>query len=168
MKQLKINVRPNRVAVLSVLCSVLLHGCAATVLRPVQETDKDTSGSFNGRWLGEVISTAPVQSGPGNWRLNCSDASGSKFMMVVNDGVVNYGSPPDQASAFINSDGKFRIESPLEEEVKADDSSVESVGNGKVTLIIYGSLASGKGSVTFGIAQFSNNGCTSKIDFTKV
>ena len=40
---------------------VLLQGCASTVLRPVSEKNKDTTGTYDGRWIGTVTSTSRQQ-----------------------------------------------------------------------------------------------------------
>lgn len=158
-KQLAITIFSGLVLTLS------LQGCASTVLSPVSESKKDSSGQYDGKWHGIVKSTASKQSGGGGWELSCADMAGQNLGTIsVANGVATLG----KDTAFINQSGQFRFEIPVNEVAAASGTSDATISNGKMTIIMYGSLEKQSGTLTYGIAQFSNNGCSSKVVYKQV
>ena len=145
---------------------VLIQGCASGIVRPVAETDEDPAGSFDGIWQ-VVINKAPgIQYGPGNWTLNCNGAE-SEMRLAVQDSVIRMGFESRYHDAYVNQSGKFRFEIPLLQTAEASGTSDGSLDRGDMTLIVSGSLQEGSGFLTWGIAEFANNGCTSRLDTSR-
>ncbi|OED37851.1 hypothetical protein AB833_22310 [Chromatiales bacterium (ex Bugula neritina AB1)] len=166
---MKLTTRSSRIAITCLLLSGLLQGCASTKLKQVHRADRAISGAFDGTWKGEVISTAATQPGPGDWVMNCGDLSGTEIgQIAVVDGVANFGPHSESSTAYVNESGKFRFVIPMAEVATASGRSDSSISNGKMTFIMYGSLQSQRGTMVYGIAQFGNNGCASKVKFTRV
>ncbi len=162
-------IRPLQTSLIALATVALLQGCllATAVIRPVAESDKDTSGTYDGRWTGLVTRTAKKQVGPGNWTFNCNDRSGDKYMIDINNGTVTTNYNNLRHSTFINTGGKFRFEIPTERAAKAAGTSDKSINNGDITVILVGALDEPKaGSVTFSIAEL-NAGCSSTIAYTQ-
>ncbi len=150
------------------LVSLALQGCASTVLRQVSESDKDQTGQYDGNWKGTIKSTASTQSLGGNWTMSCADRAGTSLgTFSVNGGVATIGES-QLITAFVNQSGKFRFEIPIAEVAAASGTSDATISNGKMTILLYGSLENGTGKYTQGIAEFANNGCTSKVAYERV
>ncbi len=155
-------------AAVGVLLGVLLAGCGSTALRQVDQSDRDRAGVYDGVWSGLIVSTAAKQPGPGNWLMDCGDMAGTQMSnIVVDDGVASLGGQEDSPVANVSAFGKFRFVIPMSEVATAAGRSDSSINNGDMTLIMYGSLRTQKGSLTIGIADFGNNGCTSEVEFSK-
>ncbi len=152
------------VVALSFAC-VFFVGCASTVSSPVTDENKDTSNVFEGRWVANVQRTAGTQLMPGNWRMSCYTKPYIRRLTVANGRIALTDQRP-VAFTYVNSEGQFRFEVPLTE--KATESAISDLKilAGERTLILYGNLNTGKGRITYGVAQFGNNGCTAKIEFT--
>lgn len=56
----------------SMVLPALLNACA-TSSGVVPDSERDTSGKFDGAWIIEVLETANTQQTFGNWILNCED-----------------------------------------------------------------------------------------------
>ncbi len=151
-----------------ILFTFVLQGCASTVLKQVSESNRDETGQYDGNWKGTIKSTASKQSLGGNWTLTCGDRAGTNLGIIsVVDGVATIGKR-NISTAFVNQSGKFRFEIPIEEVAAASGTSDATISNGKMTILMYGSLESGTGKYTLGIAQFGNNGCSSKVVYERV
>jgi len=148
---------------------LLLQGCIAGA-QQVKESNRDTSGTFDGEWSVTAVSTAAVQYGAqGNWTLNCNKSRESLGKLVVSDGrmVSNYLRNTKKV-AFVSSTGNFKIEQPIEEVAKASGTSDGGIDRGGITLIMGGSLDGGKGFFIVGIEELANDGCTTKVKFTRL
>jgi len=146
-----------------------LQACLSSfVAKPITESSRDTSGTFDGRWVASVESTAQSQHGPGNWKFDCDDRSGERFGITVENGQATMPLMNRQNVTYVNSNGQFRFEVPTEFEAQADGRSDSSVNDGAITLILIGSLSDQKGSFTIGVAQFANNGCTSEMSYQRI
>lgn len=157
---------PRLMLVVCGLC-LLMQGCASAVLRPVAESDKDPSGSFDGPWQ-VVINKAPgIQYGPGNWTFNCTGEEGELGLMVRNS-VAQISFERRFHEAFVSQSGRFRFEVPLLQAAKSSGTSDSSLDRGEMTLIIRGSLDEGAGFLTWGVKEFANDGCTSGLDITRL
>ncbi len=143
----------------------LLGGCAGTVVSPVKEQDKSTSGEFDGVWKVEVAKGAGTQY-VDKWTLTCGDMS-RVFELVVRDGVINIASGQNKQTAYVSKTGKFKVILPIAGETKESVSSSTSVANGRMQLILRGQLAeqNAVGFFTVGVAEFGYGGCTAKTRF---
>jgi len=162
------NNKPLRIAAITVI-ALSLQACLNAVVRPVSESAKDTTGSFDGNWLATGKSTASVQQGIGNWRLNCSSQVGRKFgPMSVKDGVASMVIRGKKGETFVSSSGKFRMEIPLTSTARASDRSDSPLSSADRTFVLSGSLADKNGFLTFALAGLGNTGCTSKMTYDKL
>jgi hypothetical protein len=153
-----------------VLGATMAAGCSSVVVKPVSESNKDTDGTFDGRWLTTVTNTPGKQNGPGNWQFTCADQTDERLGIVtIDDGKAIFSWDQDGKSpAFVSDSGKFRFEIPTGIIASAGGTSDSQISNGDMTALIYGSLQSGKGKYTLGVAEFGNAGCTSAVKFEKM
>lgn len=150
------------------LTTFVLQGCLPGNTRPVSEANKDTSGTYDGTWTAVGKSTAAVQQGIGNWRHNCSDRSGQRYGPIyITEGEATLWLDSNKGTTFIDPEGKFRLEIPLNAVAKASGTSDSSINNGKMTFILTGSLQDQTGNMIFGIAELGNSGCRSAMTFEK-
>lgn len=152
------------------LCMTLLAGCSSLVVAPVSESSRTNSDAYDGRWLVTVVSTASKQHLPGGWVFTCPDRAGERIgLVVVNDGQAQMSwDEKGETPAFVNNRGKFRLEVPTGIVAAASSGSDSSISRGDMTALLYGSLKTGKGNFTLGVAEFANAGCTSKVEFKPV
>lgn len=152
------------------LCMALLAGCSSVVVAPVSESSRTNSDAYDGRWLVTVVSTASKQRVAGGWIFTCPDRSGERIgLVVVNDGQAKMSWDENgEAPAFVNNRGKFRLEVPTGIVAAASSISEASISRGDMTALLFGSLKTGKGNFTLGVAEFANAGCTSKVEFKQV
>jgi len=143
--------------------AIMLSGCMA---RTVQEKDRNTDGSYDGNWTG-TIGRTPSQVLIENWRISCWDMAGS-LRLRINDGQVLAIWRSHNGSSYINDKGKFRIVIPRNVKPKHNSANVGSLIKNK-NYIITGSLSQNKatGRLTSGYEDFANQGCSSKINYTK-
>lgn len=155
------------VRIVSVMMFMVLFqiGCVANVSSQTRESDRDTSGQFDGNWLANVQKSAEKQVLPGNWVANC-DGRPRQFKMRVAKGQIAFSSGDKEQRTFIDGEGQFRFDIPLNKRATSAGTSAK-IDLNKRTLIIYGNLSKAKGRMTFGVAEFGNNGCTAIIKFAK-
>ncbi len=154
---------------IGLLLCVTLQGCASTALRPVSEDNKYTSSKYNGNWQSKAVRTASKQYAAGGWELTCADLAGSDLGTInVNNGVATLGNGNNISTTFVNKAGKFRFEIPTTEVAAAHGTSDFSLNNTQMKVILHGSLKKESGKLTFAIAEFGHNGCTTKVAFNKV
>lgn len=147
---------------------IVIQGCASVVLQPVDESNKDQTGSFDGRWTITQEKTTGVQYGAGNWVFSCSGKPGPWGRLKVDDGEVSINFKNKERNTFIGKSGQFRFEVPLEIVAEAKGTSDSSVDRGEMTMLLSGSLKKGSGFLTWGIAEFANNGCTTNLKYTRI
>jgi len=150
----------------AVLAIALLAGCASVVTSPISENDKDPNGTFDGQWKANVLKSPATQFLPGNWRLSCSGKPW-EFTMNVNDSRARIDFQQAGHFAFVDKAGRFRFEIPMNNDTTASGTSDISITRGQRTMIINGSLENTSGRITFGVAEFSNQGCTAKIAYSQ-
>ncbi|MBX2880969.1 MAG: hypothetical protein KTR32_13590 [Granulosicoccus sp.] len=145
---------------------VSLAGCAGHVSSQIKEKDKDLSGTYDGQWKADVLRSPATQYGPDNWRFNCSGKP-QQFSFSVNDSqaAVNY--KEVSHTTYVDKNGKFRFEIPMDVNMSASGTSDSSIDRGAMTMIIVGTLKSNTGRITYGIEQFANQGCSAKINYSK-
>ena len=152
--------------VAAVTLCVMISGCAGTVLRPVSEADRDTTGKYNGWWNAKTVDTVSSQRF-GNWRSNCSDP-GLDFSFQVADSQINMNSNDVTRSAYIDKDGRFRITFPTGQKTRESASSTRLLSSDTV-LVLEGVLGDEPpvGRYTIEIVQLGN-GCKSTVAYTKL
>ena len=151
-----------------IISACILQGCFPAGFRPVSEENKDTSGSFDGRWIAVGQSTASTQRVE-NWTLRCADRKDISYGPInVSDGEATANLGRFKGEGFVDSSGNFRIEVPIEAEAKESGTSNSTIQDGAVTMIFTGSLAKQTGFLTFGIAQFGNSGCDTSVAYNKI
>lgn len=150
----------------ALVCTILLTGCGAVVTKQVSEADRDSSGAYDGNWQANVLKSPTKQYGPGNWTFNCSGKP-QQFSFSVNSGqaAVNY--QKTSHKAYVDKDGKFRFEIPMNVSTSAAGTSDGSIDRGAMTMIIVGALKANSGRITYGIEQFANQGCTASINYSR-
>ncbi len=150
----------------SLLLSIVLSGCAGTVLRAVSESDRDTTGKYSGWWNAKSVETRSTQTF-GTWRSNCSDP-GLDFPFEVVDGELTLTANDVSRSAFVDKDGRFRITIPTGRETSAAVSSTRNLKS-DTSLVLEGDLGDTPpvGRFTVVIVQLGD-GCKSTVAFTKL
>jgi len=158
-----------RVMVTTVLfCCCLLVGCSNDVRRNISKEFADNSGRFDGVWKADMMETASPQVVQ-RWRINCQSFEQS-IPINVSAGRVETRINDTLYSAYISNSGRFRLEVPTELRMSSSLSSGESLTDGRVTLILQGDLLREPrlGSFTFGIAEFANAGCSTRVSYNRV
>jgi len=132
----------------------------------VKEENRNADGRYDGSWNGAIGST-PSQVLIENWKINCWDMSGS-MRLKIRDGRVQAIWRNNSGSSYINDEGKFRIVIPRNTRPKYNSANLGSLVKNK-NYIITGALAqnSATGRLTSGYEDFANQGCSSKIKYTK-
>lgn len=154
-------------AALVVAFAFTLTGCAGTVSSMIRASDKDPSFSFDGNYTFSVDYPASRQTlGPG-WFANCRAEKSTGAINVVASEVFWPLLGDAVASGFIDSDGRFRVEQPLETEAKG---SREVLSDGSATAILQGDISDDtmKGLLVYGLAQFNGRGCSYPVTYSKV
>ena len=158
----------SRFTVPILLGSVLfIQGCASAV---VSDSDRDTTGLYDGRWKANVQRPAALQTVQ-NWRLTC-ESDPFELDLVVNDGQVYISSPGSDHHSVTNIDsrGRFSLEYILAGKAQASASSSSALDNGTRKLLLRGSLGKSErsGSFKVGIQQFAWQGCRAKVVYEQV
>ncbi len=150
----------------TVLAIALLAGCASAVTSPISETNKDPNGTFDGQWKANVLKSPATQYLPGNWRLSCSGKPWD-FAFRVDDSLASIDYRQTKHFAYVDKAGRFRFEVPMNNNSTASGTSDISITRGERTMIINGSLKNTSGRITFGVAEFANQGCSAKVAYSK-
>jgi len=153
-----------------VVIVVLVTGCASMVARPVDRADRDTSGIFDGTYTVTQRKGALKQNIE-QWVFTCESFDEEyQFTLAVRNGEVTIdGDDNTTSDVYVNAKGDFRAEYELADAAKESASSFASITSGKRTLIIQRNLSnrSSSGLITWGVAQFGNAGCTTRLSFRK-
>lgn len=160
----------QRTAVFNVILAATILGlsaCSTMVSKPIAESKRDNSGSFDGNWK-LVMQAAPEKQNIEKWVFTCPNMKG-EMNFRVSSGEAKIRVDNRNTSTFVDAKGRIRFEIPLKGVAKASASSFESILKGERTLIIQGTMGGKKsaGLVTYGIAQFGNNGCSTRAKFVK-
>lgn len=152
---------------LMVTITALVNACAGRVTRAISADDRDTSGTFDGRWIGTVVHTQSTQRFQG-WVMSCAKPM-NKIAILVKNGQVSTEAGDDAQVAYISREGRFRIAIPSGRRASASIAS-EVPLNSQVTYFVDGDLGTDKtvGAFVIGIADFGNSGCTSSISYSKI
>jgi len=154
--------------VIAVLAGVLVGGCAGAV----KETDRDTSGAYDGRWVGRVEAGVPSNVVSGNWKKNCTSGEWG-FGFQVADGVIRLPlegvSSDELPSGYVNAAGEFRLVVPRgSREVSSRESG--SVGTSSLRWIFDGRLEEAESAVKFtvGDSKYGGAGCWWRLDLERL
>jgi len=146
------------ISLLSVILSgIVLSACSS--FSTVSDSDRDATGQFDGEWVGTFQRTASRQQLPGTWFVNCSNREGRVVVFTVKNGRMTSNLTSGEAiETNVSKSGRFRLVVPTEREVDAN-------GTSNLTWIVQGSLGKAPASGQFieGIAEFGNQGCTTKM-----
>ena len=145
--------------------SLLAAGCSKEVRRIVSEDFKDQSGIYDGDWLAFMAQT-PSPRIIQNWKVKCRSFEQS-IPITIGEGQVTTRINDIDHSTYISSNGRFRLEIPTGLKMSNPISSSATLLDGRVTLILQGDLGRERpsGSFTFGIADFANVGCTTRVNY---
>ena len=145
----------------------LAAGCSNDVRRNISQEFADNTGRFDGAWNANMMETASPQVVQ-RWRINCQSFNQS-IPINVSSGRVETRINDTLYSAYISNSGRFRLEVPTELRMSSSLSSGESLTDGRVTLILQGDLLRQppRGSFTFGIAEFANAGCSTRVSYKR-
>ena len=150
----------------AVLLCLLVNGCAGTVARAVSESDRDTSGTYDGWWNVKSVETVSPQTF-GNWRSNCSDPK-IDFKFEVSDGMASWVNNKILRKAFVDKDGRFRMTVPAGGRIGQSVSSTRML-NSDVAFVFEGNLGEEPaiGRYTQQVVQLGD-GCKSSLVYSKV
>lgn len=157
----------KRILTLISLSVILASGCASSPITAVNESNKDSTGSFDGRWMGTITNTPPVQQSSGNVAyMKCGDLTGrSVGPFAVKDGEMVYFFQNKSRKTYVNSKGGFKLVMPVR--AGGFSGGSETFTAKKDTLTIAGSLEKGEGYHASASSDFGGAGCTSSVSFKK-
>ncbi len=144
------------------LCILVLTACGTAHVKP---EDRDTSGTYDGVWVGEVAGPrASTVILPGNWTMSC-EWKPYRIYVIIDDGRVQLGKL--EGKSAISKAGKFRYD------LTSGDAKMHGgimPGNGKFVQTFSGSLsgANPQGVYRQYSTSLGGSGCTSKIQFQKL
>ena len=140
----------------AVLCALLLGGCAT---RHVDPADRDTTGAYDGEWIGEVAKPRATRENlAGQWYMTC-DWEPFEVYLVVDDGRISVGRLEGRTP--VSTEGRFRID-------VAEDASGSTVpGNADFVQVFSGNLSGDelRGRYAQFIPSLGLNGCNAPIRF---
>lgn len=145
---------------------MLVTGCAPTAIRPVTQENRNMTNAYDGNWQVNIREAGGLQYGQGNWTYRCGGEAG-EFPMAVNDSVAQIPYQQKLYDTYVDDAGKFRFEIPLDVEARASGTSDSSIYQNKMTLIVTGSLKEQSGLLVWGVAEFGNDGCKSKLTMVR-
>ncbi|MEM7259160.1 MAG: hypothetical protein AAF404_17420 [Pseudomonadota bacterium] len=154
---------------LSAGLSILLFvGCASVPLVPVAESDKDSSGSYDGRWLGTITNTPSTQQSIGTVSyMRCGDRSGQVVgPLMVKDGTFRLNYRGENVTTYVNSHGGFKAVVPVK--MGQFYGGGASFVSKKDTILVSGSLDSKKGTFRISTVDLGGAGCASSLSFKKL
>lgn len=147
------------------LC-LLISACASTVSRPVSESERDTTGKYDGQWNVKSVRTLSPQTF-GTWRSNCTDPK-LDFTFEVLAGEVKLTSNEEPQSAFVDKNGRFRMIIPSGQRVGASVSSTRNL-NSEMAFVLEGRLGEDPpvGRYIRELVQLGD-GCKSSLAYSKL
>jgi len=145
--------------------SLFTLGCSQDVKRSVSGDFRDKTGLFDGDWLAFMAET-PTPQVIQNWKVKCSSFEQS-IPISVQEGQVTTRINDVDHTTYISGNGRFRLEIPTGLKMSNPISSSATLLDGRVTLILQGDLGRERpsGSFTFGIADFANVGCRTRVTY---
>lgn len=139
----------------------ILAGCAAGHVDPA---DRDTTGAYDGVWVGEVEGPrASKEILAGNWEMNCG-WDPFEIYLIVDDGRIQLGRLENKSP--VSKNGDFRID------LSSGDAKMSNgimSGNSDFMQVFAGNLSGDdpRGKYRQFIASIGTNGCNAKIRFTR-
>ncbi len=164
----------NRLFSLVCITALAASITACGSIQAVPSSERDSSGKFDGSWIGTFQRTPSVQYAyveDQRWTLNCHNYKGRVIGIYIKDGVVSYRSGPDDKihEANISKNGKFRLEVPTDDTAGVTTRSDSTLGKDAITLILLGKMGSAtpKARFVIGVKEFFNHGCSTTIVFKR-
>lgn len=149
-------------AISCTLCALVLTACGTGHIKP---EDRDTSGTYDGVWVGEVAEPrASRVILTGNQHLLC-EWKPYQIYMVIDDGRVQLGKL--ESKSAISKEGRFRYD--LTSGNVRTHGAVSS-GAEKFVQIFSGNLSgqNPQGVYKQYLSSLGGGGCSSKIQFRKL
>jgi len=143
------------------ITGLTLASCASINPTNVSDKDRDTTGSFDGRWtLSQHALRARQVVAQQGFKCKFSKLTRS---MLVKDGVASISIGKYRGEGNVSSGGRFRIEIPTDRKF-TNSTGVSSIGS-EITYIFQGKLGEQKttGLYTIGKKALNNGGCSTKL-----
>lgn len=165
MSRSTVNSTANRKGLLMLfVLAVFQTACVSNISSQVKAENKDETGVFDGRWIGNVQKSAGRQNMPGNWIAHCN-GNPWELAMNVRNGSVEIRRNNVKKTTYVDASGNFRFDVPLDGQARAFPGTVREIGLSKRSFILYGNLKKAVGRVTFGVKEFGYSGCTAVVKF---
>ena len=160
------NVTSSLRALTAAILIVGTGACATSAVVP--DSERDTSGQFDGNWLVSVLDTPNTQQAFSNWILNCEDMAW-EFPVVIENGQMTTNLDGIVSTANVDGEGNFLLVAPTGSQTSESAGSAASIKRGEVTLFVSGNLTGDQpaGDYRAGVKEFANNGCRTKARFIK-
>lgn len=146
------------------LLAAALAGCASP---DVTFERRDLTGTYDGVWVVRSISTERMQKAGPYVTMTCRHQD-FRVPFEIADATLEFW---EGRTAYVGPEGRFTTRLPTEDQVRQGAGSEVPI-SGNFTLILRGELSpvsgSGDGTLTYGLAQFNNRGCTTKLGYTRV
>lgn len=102
--------------------------------------------------------------------MSCA-AQDFSFQFSVRESVIDMGKDFSgvQQTGYVDTNGRFRVPIPTNQEMKASGRSDLTLDQGAITVILQGELQGDEpfGYYVQGVKQFNNRGCSYRMNFTK-
>lgn len=148
------------------LLFLVVSACATSVSTPITESNKDSSGTFDGQWLATAQSTATIQPSINNVRFSCRDLGGEKYSFKVHNSQITMYVGSRRATSFVDTNGRFRLIAPYGN-VRATGPTGFRINNTNINFVLSGSLTKENGILTLGYEEFNNRGCNTTLAIKK-
>ena len=160
------HVRTLRFLTVLFLGAGLLSSCAAFIVSPVSDADRDTNQTFDGHWR---MTTAPLNSMQtvGKARFRC-DFRKNVSMLRVKDGAAKITGRYPNHVTNVAANGRFRLEIPTENRFRNSRGNNEI--KNRVVHIYQGILSEEESTGLFilGKESLNNAGCSTEMTIKKV
>lgn len=149
------------------LLVLALQACSTQVKSVVADQFRDSANQYDGYWNAYTVETVFNQK-VDNWKLSCKTLF-EQIPISVQDGILAVNLNDTEYITNVSSNGRFRLEIPTSLKPDTSASSVETLTNAFITLVLQGTLkgADPEGRFIVGISSFRNRGCTSRIRYLK-
>ena len=158
--------RRLRILTILFLATGSLSTCAAFIVTPVSDADRDTNETFDGHWRMTLVPLNSIQI-VGKERFRC-DFRTNVSVLSVKHGVAKItGSYPAHVTN-VAANGRFRLEIPTENRFR--NSRGDNEIKNRVTRIYQGILSgdASTGLYTLGKESLNNAGCSTRMVIEKV
>jgi len=144
----------------------LLSGCAAFIVSPVSDSDRDTTNSYDGKWR---LTTVPLSATQTVAQKSFTCTFGKEVSILrVKDGVAFLRGRWSKHRTNVSASGKFFLEIPTDGRFQRSDGFSEP--KNRLTIIYQGILSDpdSPGLYTLGHEAVNNAGCSTKLKMEKI